>query len=218
MKINVWFYASNFIYKYNSFSFQSVIFSLSFIVIVFTWILLVILNSNYWLCFILIFYAYNSKELLFMPFHLFLYLWSSLLLIFILPRWVCLSPCTIAPFHCHRCWLLSSVVYLCLIISLEYNHSLDLLITLEVIFWEIILLLYIIIFFSKHNGFVSPSPLFIVIFWSFPVNPPHRWVQPLTGFSHYIGSTFLSNCNITIYHHCFLPTQRCCFTVTVVDC
>ena len=60
-KINVSFYKSNFICKYDSFYFQSVIFSSLFIVLVLTLILLVILNSNYWLCFIIIFYIYDSK-------------------------------------------------------------------------------------------------------------------------------------------------------------
>ena len=61
LEINVSFYTSNFICKYDSFSFQSVIFSLLFIVMVFTLTLLVILNSNYWLCFIIIFNVYDSK-------------------------------------------------------------------------------------------------------------------------------------------------------------
>ena len=60
-KINVSFYMSNFKCKHNSFSFQSVIFSLLFIFVVFTLISLVILDSNHWLCLIIIFYVYDSK-------------------------------------------------------------------------------------------------------------------------------------------------------------
>ena len=53
-------------------------------------------------------------------------------------------------------------------------------------------------FSSEHNGTVSPSPLFIVIYWSFPVIPPHGWVQPLVEIADYIGITLLSDHIIAI--------------------
>ena len=49
-------------YKYDSFSIQSVIFSWSFIVIFFTSVLLAVLNSNFWLYFIMIFDFYDLND------------------------------------------------------------------------------------------------------------------------------------------------------------
>ena len=61
MENQCFIYTSNSICKYDPFSFQPVIFSLLSIVIVFTLILLVILNSNYLIYFIIIFSFHDSK-------------------------------------------------------------------------------------------------------------------------------------------------------------
>ena len=67
-------------------------------------------------------------------------------------------PNTMASFHHQRCWLLYFEVFLWLIPTNEWDHSLGLLLTFAIIFWEIILSLYIIIFslstmepFQRHH-------------------------------------------------------------------
>ena len=179
-----------------------------------------------------------------------------MLLLVNLSWWVSFSPRIITLYHHHRCWLLYFVVFLCFLISHEYDYLMGFLITLEVLCWVIILLLLISIvslpanlrrftvtvvyfyilsylfifhprissttrwgcwlhckyfaershyhyisslFFSHHNGIVFPSPLLIVIFWTFNVIPSHRWVRPLVGISGYILSPFLSDDNISIF-------------------
>ena len=67
------------------------------------------------------------------------------------------------------------------------------------------------LFFSEHNHIVLPSPLLIAIFWFFSVTLPHGWVRPLVGISAYIGSNFLSDRIIAIYHHCFPPSTMASF-------
>ena len=65
--------------------------------------------------------------------------------------------------------------------------------------------------FSNHNGMVSPSPLLIVIFWSFSVIPPHIWARLLFWVAAYIGTTILSDRIIAIYPHCISPSTMVCF-------
>ena len=56
------------------------------------------------------------------------------------------------------------------------------------------------VFFSQHNGVISPSSLLIDIFCCFLLLPPHEWVLPLVGINDYIGSTLLSYHTRAIYH------------------
>ena len=76
----------------------------------------------------------------------------------------CFSLSTIVSFHCHHCLLIYFESFLWILHTYECDHSLGLLITLEVLCWAIVLFLYIIIFFSQCNGVVSTSPLLIVIY------------------------------------------------------
>ena len=126
----------------------------------------------------------------------------------------CFSPSTMKSFHHQRCWLLFFEVFLWLFPTDKWDHSLGLLLTLEVLFWAIIISLYIFIVFSQHNGVVSLSPFLIVIYWSFYLIPYHILVQPLIWITAYIGSTFLRNHNIAIYH-LFFPLQWRWFIVTI---
>ena len=68
------------------------------------------------------------------------------------------------------------------------------------------------LFFSEHNGVVSPSPVLIVLFWSFSVISPYKWVWPLVLIDSYIGITLLSNIIITIHHHCFSTSTMASFS------
>ena len=134
----------NFILKYDSFSFQSVIYSLLFIVVDFTSIFLVILNSNYWLGFILIFYVQDSK------FHI-LYAVSFIyrfLVLVVLPSHpfkasLCLSKVNglIAP---SLSKIFVSVVFLGFLISHECERSFGSLLSLEIISHDFVFLPYII--------------------------------------------------------------------------
>ena len=128
---------------------------------IFTLFLLVILNSNYWWYL----YWYFLRLLFENSYHLYHYIhFYILVLIFSSIHSVTVSffsTSTLASFHHHQCWLIGFIIFLCFLISHECYHLLGLLITLEVLCWAIILLLFI---------------------------------------------------NI------FLQAQRCCFTITVVDC
>ena len=112
---------------------------------VFTLILLFMLNSNFWLCFILIFYVYNLKFHIIYEIQFILYLQSLLLLLLILPLWVCFI------LSRWRCFSL---------IGINCFHCFSL--------------------FSRY-----------------------LWVRPLIGFSDWIGSNFLNDRIIAIYHNCF---------------
>ena len=72
----------------------------------------------------------------------------------------------------------------------EWDHLLGLLLTLEVLFWTIILLPYIIIVFYQQNGAVSPSQLLIVILWSFYDPPPPPWMIVTTCWDHIFHSKY----------------------------
>ena len=54
----------------------------------------------------------------------------------------CFYPSTIASFHRHRCWLLYLEVFIWFLPMDDCNHLLGLMITLEVLYWVIILSLY----------------------------------------------------------------------------
>ena len=54
------------------------------------------------------------------------------------------------------------------------------------------------LFLSQNNGVFSPSPLLIVMFWSFSMIPPHVWLHPLVGMTDSIGSNFMSDHIISI--------------------
>ena len=114
---------------------------------VFTSILLVILNSSYWLCFIIIFCVYYSK----------------INFIYAIP-----------------------FIFRFLVLVVTSNHPVT-----------------VSLFFYQHNGIVSPSPLLIVICCRFSLFLRCPWVRPLIVFADYIGSTFLSNHIIALYHHYF---------------
>ena len=71
---------------------------------------------------------------------------------------------------------------ICLPFTDECDHLLVSLITLGVLFWEIILSLFIMFFFSHNNGFISPSPLMIFNIYHLSLFSPHVWVWPLVFF------------------------------------
>ena len=266
-KINVPFHTSNFIYEYNSFYFQSVIFPLLFIVMVFTSILLVILNFNDWSCFILIFYIYDleyhiiyaipfifrflvlivtsrhpatvslffsqhngvvspSPSIVF--FHIYswfhycsrvrplLWIAAYIGIDFLSDRIIVIYhdfyPRTMTLFRRHHYWLLYFEVFLWFPLLDDFNQSLDSLITLKITLRrDQIIAIYHDWFLSEHNGVVSSLPLLIVIFWSFSVIPPHGWVRPLIWIVAYIGSNFLSDCIIAVYHNYFSPITMASF-------
>ena len=84
----------------------------------------------------------------------------------------------------------------------ECYHSLVSVITLEVLCWDIILSLYIIIVFllSQWRRFtVTVVDCYILLFLFFS---SHGWGRPFFGIADYIESTFLRDNVITIYHHC----------------
>ena len=104
------------------------------------------------------------------------------------------------------------------LLTYEWNHLFGSLLTLELIFWVIVLLPYINIFFSHQNGVVSPLPLLIVIFWSF------LWFLLMDdcnyslGVADYTGNYFSERSNYRYVSWFFLLAKWCRFTVTVVDC
>ena len=108
-----------------------------------------------------------------------------------------------ASFHRHCYWLLFFVFFLCLIISHKCDHSLGLLITSEVLCWDIILPQYIIIVFLQAQCRHFTVNVVDCCILKFSVTPPHRWLQPLIGIADYIVITLTSNHIINIYHHCF---------------
>ena len=122
---------------------------------VFTSILLVILNSNFWFCFILIFYVYDSK----------------FYIIYAIP-----------------------INFRCLVLIVASIQP----VTMS-------------LFFSQHNGVVSPSLFLVVIFLRFSLFSCCPWVQPIVGFSENNRITFLSDNIIAIYHHCFYPSTKVSF-------
>ena len=204
-----------------------------FIVIILTLILMVILNSKFSSYCILIFQVYDSKFHIIYEIPIICRFLVLIVTSLIILSWqVSFYPSTMESFHCHRCWLLFFVVFLCFLIPHECDHLSGLLITLEVLSWAIILLLFIIIvshccwllyffivfslprmsaptcwdhwlhwkwfaelsyyryistlFFSLHNGIISPSPLLIVIFWFLMSS------TPTDEYKHSFGSLIIS--------------------------
>ena len=56
------------------------------------------------------------------------------------------------------------------------------------------------LFSYQHNGVVSPSPWLIFLFCLLYLFPPLQPVQTIFGITDYIGSSFLRNNIIAIYH------------------
>ena len=108
------------------------------------------MNSNWWLCFIIVFYVYDSEI--------------------------------------HFIYAIPFIFrFLVLIVTLGHPVTVSL-------------------FFSQHNGVVSPSTLLIVIFWLFFWFPHCPWVWPLTRIAAYIQTNFLSDHIVAIY-----PPSEACF-------
>ena len=84
--------------------------------------------------------------------------------------------------------------------------------------WSIKLLPYIMIFIPAQWR-RSPPQLYIIMFWSFSVIPPLRWLQPLIGFADYIGNYFSERSNYFYISWLFFSDHNCVLLpVTVVDC
>ena len=124
------------------------------------------------------------------------------------------SPSTMASYHHQHCWLLFVVVFIWFLFASECDHLLRSLITPEEISWAIILSLYIIMSYFQRNDAVSPSPWFILVFCHFYLFPPRGWVQPLFGITDSIGSNFMSDNFITIYHYFIQHPYRIYFAVS----
>ena len=92
--------------------------------------------------------------------------------------------------------------FFCFLISQECNHLLGLLITLKLLLWAIILSLFIIIVFVPSQRRHLTATVVDCYILSYLFFTPHGWVQPLFGIADYIGSTFLSDHIIAIYHNC----------------
>ena len=105
-----------------------------------------------------------------------------------------------------HCWLLLFVFFLCFLIPHKCNHSLGSLITLEVLFWAIILFTFITIVSppTQWRCFTVTDIDCYILSYLFP--PTNGWVWPLVGIADYIGSTLLIDHIIPIYHHCFSPS------------
>ena len=172
---------------------------------IFTLIILVILNSNYWLCFILIFYALDSK----------IHIIYAIPFIFIfLVRVVTSSyPAVVSLFFFQQNGVVSPSPLL-IVIFHHFSLCFSFLMSATTrwfcwLYWKYLAErsyhCYISFFFSEHNGVISLSPLLIFIFWSFLGIPPHGWVRPLVHNAAYIGSTFLIHRIIAINCHCFYP-------------
>ena len=126
----------------------------------------------------------------------------------------CFSAITMASFHCHRCWLLYFEVFLWLLPTDECDHLLGSLLTLEVIFWAIILSLYIIIVFFQNNGVISLSLLFNFILFIF-FNDSSPWMTATTcwdrwlhwkyfaerSYYRHISALFLSQKMVSFHWH-----------------
>ena len=115
--LNVLFYWSNFIYNYNSFSFLSVLSTLLFIIMFLTYIFLTILNSDFWLLFILIVHFYNSNYDFISEIEIIIIIFFPLLFLVIQYRWVFCSPRAMCPNH-RRCGLLFLLLFSIVVILL----------------------------------------------------------------------------------------------------
>ena len=204
-----------FICGYNSFSFLSVIFSLLFLVVVF---LLVVLNSSYWLCFIIIFYVHGS-EIHFIYANPFIFRFLVLIA-------TSNHPVTVSLFLSQHNGVVSLspllivifVVFLFFLIAHEWYHSLGLMITLEVLFWEKIVSLCIIIVLSMITMVLFHWQrcwlLYIEVF---------LWILPTDERDHLLGSLLKLKVLFwaiifSLYIIIVFSAQLCCFTVTVVYC
>ena len=147
----------------------------------------------------------------FLQFNSFIDFHTSLLLLVILSWRVCFYPITMVMFHFCRCWLsflsfffvssFPTSAATCFVCCLNYKYVSN----------RSYYRYKSSLFFSEHNGIVSPSPLLIVIFWSFSVITHHGWVLPLIVFAAYIGSTLKIDHIIAINHHYFFPITMASF-------
>ena len=80
-----------------------------------------------------VFYVYDSKI------HFIYAIPFIFWFLVILSWWVCLSLSTMVFFHRQRCWLLFFELFLGFLVAHECDHSLELLLTYELLFWAIIL-------------------------------------------------------------------------------
>ena len=130
---------------------------------------------------------------------------------------------TMVLFQRFRCWLLYFVIFFVSSSQISATTRWFCLLHWKYFSESIILLLYIIICFSQHNGIISTSPLFIIVYFCFYLFPPHGLVWPLVGIAYYIESTLMSNYIIALYRHCFSPStmapyhcHRCWFLYFVI--
>ena len=204
---SIFYFIHKFLYIITIF-FQSVFFPLLFIVMFFTLILLLILNSKFWFRLILIFDFYNLNYNIIIEIQIFIIDFSSWLLLVIHSRWK--FPRKMASYHRHHCWLLLLFVFICFLLGItDYIISTLLIDHIIAIYHYFIQDSYHIDRVVSHsleilfqrNGAISPSPWFIVIFCTVSLFPPRGWVQQLVGINDYIGSTFIRGHIIDIYQY-----------------
>ena len=85
----------------------------------------------------------------------------------------CFSPNTMVLFHRHRCWLLYFCITIFYLLTDDCDHSLGSMITLEVLFWSIILSLYCYISLSPLSAGLC-GITFISDFYSSAMAPYHH--------------------------------------------
>ena len=97
----------------------------------------------------------------------------------------CFSPSKIGSFHSHRCWFLYSEVSLSFLLIDGCKHLFRSLLTLEVLWWVIVLSPYIIVFKTTTMASFHPNYCWLLYFEVF------LWFLFVDDFNHSLVSQII---------------------------